>query len=359
MCSALLFWYTLYTRKTLPQTLYTRSTQPQFELANAHTHRLLESNLSTIIINDTLADLHHFEYVMNNVSICTSSQKEGSDSIVIMVHTARSNFEQRYAIRNTWGSLKLFKQWHLHLVFLLGIDLQSSQELNTQLLNESKQHGDLIMGNFKDSYRNLTYKHLMGYKWVSKFCPQATFILKTDDDIFADIFQVLEVIQAELMSSNRTYACLNMGGNKPIRDKRSKWFVSKELYPDEMYPDFCSGSSYLMRATDAVKIYSASNRTQFFWIDDVFVTGILRSQYDRLVNGHNSTSLQIFNLHSRHHLQDKSEIVNWCSKGLETSQLNFTFILLNKEDFVREMFCIWNKLRLTRYVMNTITGEAN
>lgn len=79
-----------------------------------------------------------------------------------MVHTARSNFHQRYAIRNTWGSIKLFKQWQLQLIFLLGSDPKSSRDYNTRLSNESKHHGDLIMGNFVDSYKNLTYKHLMG-----------------------------------------------------------------------------------------------------------------------------------------------------------------------------------------------------
>lgn len=79
-----------------------------------------------------------------------------------MVHTARSHLQQRYAIRNTWGSIKIFKDWHLDLVFLLGSDTNSSIEFEAQLSNESKEHGDMVMGNFIDSYRNLTYKHLMG-----------------------------------------------------------------------------------------------------------------------------------------------------------------------------------------------------
>lgn len=183
------------------------------------------------------------------------------------------------------------------------------------------------------------------------------FILKTDDDIFVDIFQVVEVLQAELITTNKTYACLNMGGSKPIREPKSKWFVSNELYPDQKYPDFCSGSSYLMKANDAINIYTVSNKTNFFWIDDVFVTGILRSKYKELVNNTNSGTLEILNLHKRHHLSDKHEIVDWCRKGLESSQLSFTFILLNKNEFVSEMFCIWNKVRLMRYAENVAVNE--
>lgn len=117
------------------------------------------------IQNDTLSNLDNFEFVMNNPSLCMiSATTEIQSHVVIMIHTARYNFDRRYAIRSTWGSIQLYKQWRFHLIFLLGIDSDSdpaSVEEN-RLWDESKEHGDLIMGNFVDSYKNLTYKHLMG-----------------------------------------------------------------------------------------------------------------------------------------------------------------------------------------------------
>lgn len=156
------------------------------------------------------------------------------------------------------------------------------------------------------------------------------------------------------MNSGKTYACENMGGNKPIRVNNSKWYVPEEVYPEETYPDFCSGSAYLMKAVDASKIYNVSNKTNFFWIDDVFVTGVLREKYDMIVNNKSKNSLQILTVYNRHHLGDKEEIISWCTKGLSTNQLNYTFILLNKYEFIRDMFCIWNKVRLIRYAMNIV-----
>lgn len=143
-----------------------------------------------------------------------------------------------------------------------------------------------------------------------------------------------------------------MAGNEPIRKNNSKWYVPEELYPEEKYPEFCSGSAYLMKADDASKIYSISNRTNFFWIDDVFVTGVLREKYDTIVNNGSNSSLPILSVYNRHHLGNKKEITSWCSKDLSTNQLNFTFILLNKDEFIRDMFCIWNKVRLMRHAMN-------
>ena len=49
-------------------------------------------------------------------------------------------------------------------------------------------YGDLVQGNFMDTYRNLTYKTVLGHMWVSSFCSQAEFVVKTDDEIYVDIY---------------------------------------------------------------------------------------------------------------------------------------------------------------------------
>ena len=43
---------------------------------------------------------------------------------------------------------------------------------------------------------NLTLKSVMGLKWSAIFCPQAKFVLKTDDDIFVNV----PLLHAALMS---------------------------------------------------------------------------------------------------------------------------------------------------------------
>ena len=61
-------------------------------------------------------------------------------------------------------------------------------------------YGDLIQGNFMDTYRNLTYKSIMGHMWVSNFCNQAEFVVKTDDEIYVDIYGTYEVTRRFLGS---------------------------------------------------------------------------------------------------------------------------------------------------------------
>ncbi len=45
-----------------------------------------------------------------------------------------------------------------------------------------------LQGGFHDSYHNLSYKNVFGKLWVSTFCEQAEFVVKTDDDMYIDLY---------------------------------------------------------------------------------------------------------------------------------------------------------------------------
>lgn len=176
--------------------------------------------------------------------------------------------------------------------------------------------------------------------------------------MYVDVFKVVEIVVGELVRSQLSYACLEIDSVTVNRDPKYKWFVAKELYPDAKYPDYCSGSSYLVNTSDAAKIYFVSSHTDFFWVDDVYITGILREKYNLLIKYTNRSPLELLSLSTQYHLSSKNEILSWCSNVLDASQLNFIFILLNDNDFTRDMFCIWNKVRNVRYAMNNV-AELN
>ena len=44
-----------------------------------------------------------------------------------------------------------------------GVTVMEQQE---EIIAESREHGDLVQGSFLDTYRNLTYKSVMGHVWV-------------------------------------------------------------------------------------------------------------------------------------------------------------------------------------------------
>ena len=51
--------------------------------------------------------------------------------------------------------------------------------------------------------------------------------------------------------------------------------VSKEEWNEDQYPRYCSGSAFLMTTDVAEALYNASFYVPFFWIDDLYITGLL------------------------------------------------------------------------------------
>jgi len=62
-----------------------------------------------------------------------------------------------------------------------------------------------------------------------------------------------------------------------LRDPRTckKWCVSENEFPGRTYPQYCAGIGYIISSPLVPLLYNASHYTPFFWIDDVYVTGLL------------------------------------------------------------------------------------
>lgn len=60
---------------------------------------------------------------------------------------------------------------------------------------EAKQHGDLVVFEFADSYHNLTLKTALMLQWALRRCPHAGFVLKTDDDVLVNPWALQRVVE--------------------------------------------------------------------------------------------------------------------------------------------------------------------
>lgn len=178
---------------------------------------------------EKLVDLNNFKFKINS-PVCESDEI----SVITVISSAPNNFHKRQAIRNTWGK----PTDYLKHVFLLG---ETTEELFKNILEEQKQYSDIVQGNFIDAYRNLTYKHIMGLKWANRCCPNAKFVLKTDDDVFVHLYELKELLDKRLSSEKDLVSCL-VNKNMPVlRDGSSKWYVSENEFKGSVYPVYCSG----------------------------------------------------------------------------------------------------------------------
>ena len=202
-----------------------------------------------------------------------TSRKQCSSKVclLIMVLSSPNNFNRRSGIRKTWATdHSLMSKWKT--VFLIG-QVLGDDVLNKYLDDEEKKHGDLIRGEFKDAYRNLTYKTQMGLEWASKYC-DFQFLLKTDDDVFVNPYKLIDFLEKPATPKTKFYTGNCQFSATPLRD--GKYAVSWEEYNKTKYPDFCNGPAYVLSSDlipKLVDLFDVSKKPMP--LEDVYIGSLL------------------------------------------------------------------------------------
>lgn len=241
-----------------------------------------------------LLNINNFTFEVLN-KVCSNS----SVLLLILVHSSPKNFIKRKTIRETWG----LHRDDVKIVFMVG----SVKDSNLQdiILNESSVHSDVIQGSFLDAYRNMTYKHVMSLKYAVYHCPEAKYILKTDDDIFVNMPTMVGFLKYGLSSNgaDNLMLCVLIRDALVLRSYRSKWRVSFKEYPYRRYPPYCIGWAVLYSPDVAFALYGAAQKSNYFWIDDVHITGVL-AEKAHIVHT-DAESLVLFNKDVKPFLQNE------------------------------------------------------
>ncbi|XP_014782244.1 beta-1,3-galactosyltransferase 1 isoform X1 [Octopus bimaculoides] len=205
-----------------------------------------------------------------------SLQCAPDDFMIVYIHTAPTNIKRRSAIRKTWGDKKLLGKLKIKLLFVMGV--VKNRHVMDMVKLESDRYNDILQSEFNDTYRNLNSKAMVALRWIATNCHNISYIMKTDDDILVDIFQVvkhLRYLQQYKYAREKLILCNVWNSMQIIRDKNSKWYVSREEYPNNTYEVYCSGSAYIFSPDMPVRLLKISLKVPRFWIDDVYVTGML------------------------------------------------------------------------------------
>ncbi|KAF5288255.1 hypothetical protein FQA39_LY04023, partial [Lamprigera yunnana] len=187
--------------------------------------------------------------------------------LLILIHSAPKNYDRRKSIRETWGS----KRDRIAVFFMLGTVKETL--VQNKLEDENESHNDIIQGSFLDIYRNMTYKHVMTLKYAVYHCPQAKYILKTDDDVFVNIPTMLDFLTLDLSpnGAKNLLSCTKQTNAPVKRTYRSKWRVSFSDYKGRFYPPYCPGWVILYSPDVVFTLYKNVQQSKYFWIDDVLI----------------------------------------------------------------------------------------
>ena len=260
-------------------------------------HKLVEPDMKTTRIEPT--------------GVCDKKSDPITDDILLLVVvcSAVGNVQQRQTIRETWARDQVDMD-DVKVVFMLGNSLNDTKQQD--VINESEQYGDIVQESFLDTYANLTVKSLMLLKWFTTSCKgivisqtmwdlieitlyffmlsidvimlclilDVSYVMKTDDDMYINIQQLYELVARNVVPHLLTGALIC--GARPIRDPHNKWHSPHYMFQGHVYPDYVSGTGYLMSYSTAMILFKMSLTVPAFHLEDVYITGILPSKLSEL-----------------------------------------------------------------------------
>lgn len=214
-----------------------------------------------------LIDLDDFRYVTDS----NACECQHSRCTPILVHSHAGHFDRRLAIRRSYPR-PVLDRLGFRYVFMIG--LPGRADVQARLLRESSRYGDVVQGNFREAYRNLTYKHVMGLTWFAERCRWSAHAVKMDDDVAVNAYALGHVLARD----DELAGCV-IPRAQPVRDPSNKWYVTRTEYAGDAYPPFLSGWLYAVRATAVRRLLRTVRPGEpYFWIDDVYVTGTLAAR---------------------------------------------------------------------------------
>lgn len=216
-------------------------------------------------------DIYESGHLDVNPQLCPDEGE--SIKLLIIITSAHSHQDARLSIRQTWGHYGTRRD--VAIAFILG--RTNNKTLENYLNQENYIYGDLIRGHFVDSYNNLTLKTISALEWVDHNCPQAKFVLKTDDDMFINVPKLMAFLDKHQKDKRVIYGRLAKKW-KPIRNKKSKYYVSNGQFAAMIFPPFTTGPAYVMSADVIHDLYIKALQQTYLKLEDVFTTGIVAQQ---------------------------------------------------------------------------------
>lgn len=259
-------------------------------ITDSHSHNdltrkiLISSNskkdLKPSLVEDKILNPFNFTYLINNRHMCPKKEQL---TYLIYIHTRPENFKKRESLRKTWAKNDVIPRYKSRVIFVIGDPRNVT--IQKALRNESVWYGDIIQENYIDSYKNLTYKVMSAVKWIKNYCAGVKFIFKADDDAFVDIFLLMRLLHLNYWETKRFFMGQCFSGMPILRnpDVCMKWCVDNDTLPGRTtYPRYCSGGFMVISGDLVDEIYQQSLRIPFFWIDDVFLSGLVAQRLTKI-----------------------------------------------------------------------------
>ncbi|CAH8444447.1 unnamed protein product [Schistosoma turkestanicum] len=203
----------------------------------------------------------------NNSSLFQSSKCQTVD-ILLVIRSHVNNFDQRDAIRQTWGNQQCYENFgvHVRILFILGkqinnnndhdgrnynISTGSSGSIDTllKLHYEYFIHHDIIQFDFDDNDSNLLNKWIGSIDFIVKYCKinEKSFILLLDDNYFLHPINLIQLLHRITPEQYRIYASGHVKRiSYPVRIPFLSKYISLSNYPFNIYPPYIISGTIIL-----------------------------------------------------------------------------------------------------------------
>ncbi|XP_004226631.4 acetylgalactosaminyl-O-glycosyl-glycoprotein beta-1,3-N-acetylglucosaminyltransferase-like [Ciona intestinalis] len=201
--------------------------------------------------------------------------------MIFIVKSATHHMQARDVIRETWGSIESLRGTRFATLFLLGRTSTSEEQF---LLNrENEMFGDILQCDLLDEYKALPLKVLSSFRWLLEGHMTSSYYTVTDDDCVMNLMNINTFFHVERYDDVIYCGFIFDQDSKVNRQRKSKWYISKDVYPGLYYPTFCHGGMWSLQKPMMRDVYCMAEVTQRneFYLEDVYITGILREKLGR------------------------------------------------------------------------------
>ncbi|XP_045075224.1 beta-1,3-galactosyltransferase 2-like [Coregonus clupeaformis] len=211
-----------------------------------------------------------YKFVMDEPEKCRTGSQ--APFLVLMVPVAPGNLASRDAIRRTWGNETLVQGKKVQTLFMLGLPGGSgAQELQEKVNQESRAHHDLLQSDFMDTYHNLTIKTMVILEWLVSRCPEASYAMKIDSDVFLNVQNLVSMLVNPDTPKQNYMTGLVWWHSPVLRNPNEKFFLPYEVIAESEYPPYPLGFGYIMSMDLPKKILGVSPQIKPIYIEDAYL----------------------------------------------------------------------------------------
>ncbi|PVD23831.1 hypothetical protein C0Q70_17105 [Pomacea canaliculata] len=151
--------------------------------------------------------------------------------LVVVVRTIFAHLDRRTVIRNTWAARHRI---HGHVMQTVFLFTHVQAPVEASVLRESTIFGD-VFHQFDEQdkvHANLTTKVRGAAQWVHAHCPQALFVMVSEDNVVVDVHKLLPYLHRyrNQLSANTTLLC-----NIVTKDRPSEYFHAVHACQDDVF----------------------------------------------------------------------------------------------------------------------------